>query len=83
MCDTLDRAGPYAPNWNGREGEQYRFIAVSKEDVYSYTSFLYGAAVHSKDQQIETFMIRTEAYLTDSFARSILGEIESESLTGD
>ena len=81
VCDTFDCVGPYAPNWNAGEGERYRFIAVSEEDVYSYTSFLYGAAVHSEDQQTETFMNRTEAYMTDSFARLILGEIDSESLT--
>ena len=81
VCDAFDRAGPYGPNWNAGEGDTYNFIAVSEENVYSYTSFLYGAAVHADDQRTEAFMKRTEAYLTDSFARLILGEFQSESLT--
>lgn len=80
VCDSFDEAGPYAPNWNAGEGEHYSFIALSDEDVYSYTSFLYGAAVHSEAGRTETFMKQTEAYLTDSFARLILGELESKSL---
>ena len=80
VCDTFDYTGSCAPNWNAGEGDQHCFIAVSEEDVYSYTSFLQGAAVHSEDQQTDKFTNRTEAYLTDSFAHLILGEIENGSL---
>lgn len=80
ICDAFEKAGPYNPNWNGSFGERFAFIAISTDDMYSYTSMLYAASIQTDLDAVESFMHKIQDYLTDSFALLVLGEIESDCL---